>query len=109
MAKVGRLYINYASTILLERSKHDFIEYKNKLFPNNSYIQLRACDSVSSYHFTSPITESNIPKRDRILHCCYDRPRTNAPYLEPTEQLDCLFPASLHKIILHIFKNISKF
>ena len=33
----------------------------------------------------------------------------NAPYLESSEQLDCLFPASLKKIIFHIFQNISKF
>ena len=32
----------------------------------------------------------------------------NAPYLEPSEQLDNFFPASLHKIKFHIFKNVSK-
>ena len=33
----------------------------------------------------------------------------NAPYLESSEQLDCFFPASLHKIKFHIIKNIYKF
>ena len=32
----------------------------------------------------------------------------NAPFLEESEQLDRLFPASLHKIKFHIFQNISK-
>ena len=34
--------------------------------------------------------------------------RTNAPYLESSEQLDRFFPACLYKIKLHIFQNISK-
>ena len=33
----------------------------------------------------------------------------NAPYLESSEQLDRLFPASLHKIKVHIFQNIPKY
>ena len=37
-----------------------------------------------------------------------DFPIINAPYLEPPEQFDSFFPASLHKIKFHIFKNISK-
>ena len=32
----------------------------------------------------------------------------NAQLLELSEQLDCLFSASLHKIKLHIIQNISK-
>ena len=32
----------------------------------------------------------------------------NAPYLESSEQLDILFPASLHKIRFHMFQNKSK-
>ena len=32
----------------------------------------------------------------------------NDQYLESSEQLDRFFPASIHKIKLHIFKNISK-
>ena len=32
----------------------------------------------------------------------------NAPYLESSKQLDCLFPASLHKIKFRIFQNIYK-
>ena len=33
----------------------------------------------------------------------------NAPFLESSEQINRLFPASLHKIQFHIFKNTSKF
>ena len=32
----------------------------------------------------------------------------NAPFLESSEQLNGLFPASFHKIMFHIFQNISK-
>ena len=32
----------------------------------------------------------------------------NAPYFESSEQLDCFFPSSLHKIKFHIYQNISK-
>ena len=32
----------------------------------------------------------------------------NAPFLEPSEQLDCFFPTFLHKIKFHIFLKISK-
>ena len=32
----------------------------------------------------------------------------NALYLESLEQLDILFPASLHKIKFHMFQNISE-
>ena len=32
----------------------------------------------------------------------------NSPYLESSKQLDRFFPASLHKIKLHIFQNVSK-
>ena len=63
---------------------------------------------MSSYHVPSPITESNIPKWDCILNFCYDCPRMNAPYLESLEKLHRFFPASLHKIIFHIFQNIFK-
>ena len=41
------------------------------------------------------------------MNCYSDCPRTNAPYLEPPEQLHRLFPAYLHKIKSHIFKNTS--
>ena len=47
-------------------------------------------------------------KWECILNFYYDFPRTNVPYLESSEQLDRLFPASLHKIKFHIFQNISK-
>ena len=56
LAKLDRLYINSASTRLLQRSKNYFIEYKNQVFPNNSHIHLKACDYVSSYHCTSLVT-----------------------------------------------------
>ena len=82
LSKLDKIYINYASTILLHRYKIDWFEYKNRIFPNNSHIHLRACDDVSSYHCPSPITGSNIPKWECILNCCYDFTRMNAPDLE---------------------------
>ena len=48
LAKFDRLYINSVSTRISKKSKNDFIEYKNLMFPNNSHIHLRACDAVSS-------------------------------------------------------------
>ena len=107
-AKLDKLYNNSASTRLLQRSNNYFIEYSNKIFSNNSYIHLRACNSASSYNFPFPITGSNIPKWDCILNCCSDFPSMNASYLEPSEQMHGFFPASFHKIEFHIFKNISK-
>ena len=56
LAKLDKLYINYSSTRLLQRSKDYFIEYKNQVFPNNSQIRLRSCDDASSYHCTSLVT-----------------------------------------------------
>ena len=38
LAKLDKLYINYASPRLLQISKHDFIEYNNQIFPNSSHI-----------------------------------------------------------------------
>ena len=46
---------------------------------------------------------------DCIFNCCSDFPRRNAPYLEPSEQIKDIFPASLHKCKHHIFQNLSKF
>ena len=110
LAKLDKLYINSAPTKLLQISKNYFIEYQNKTFPNNSHIHLISCDAASSYHCPSPITGSKIPKWDRILNCCYDFPRMNAPYLESPEQLDCFFPDFLHKIkIPYISKYIKMF
>ena len=108
MAKLDKLYINSVSTRLLQISKNNFIEYKNKIFPNNLHRHFTAYYSASSYHCPSPITGSNIPKRDLILNFCSGYQRMNAPYLESSEQMDCLFPASLNKIRFHIFQNISK-
>ena len=62
LTKPDKLYINSTPTRLLQRSKHDLIEYKNKIFPNNPHIHLRACDAASSYHCPYPITVSNITK-----------------------------------------------
>ena len=56
LAKLDKLYINSASTRILQISNIDFIEYKNKIFPNNSHINLISCDDASSYDCNSPIT-----------------------------------------------------
>ena len=108
ISKLDKLYINSASTKLLQRSNNYFIQYKNYIFPNNSHIHLRVFYYVSSYHCRSPINGSNIPKWESILNCCSVCPRMNDPYSESSEQLDRLFPYSLHKIKFHIFQNISK-
>ena len=82
MVQTYKLYMNSASTRRLQISNIYFIEYKNKIFPNNSHIHLRASDDASSYYFTYPITASNILKGDYILNCFSDCPRINLPYLE---------------------------
>ena len=82
LAKIDKLYINYASTRLLEISKNDCIEYKKQIFPNDSHIHLRACDDASSYNPPSPNIGSNITKWDCILNCCSDCPMMNSPLLE---------------------------
>ena len=102
------LYINYASTRLLQRSKNSFIEYKKQIFPNDSYIHLKACDAASSYHRPSPIFGYNITKWDLFLNCCSDFPMMVAPFIESSEKDYRLFPDYLHKIKFHIFQNISK-
>ena len=109
MAKLDKFYINYDSTKVFQIFKFDFIKYNNQIFPNNSYINLRACDAVSSYNCQSKITASKIPKWYYILNFCYNFPRVNVLYLESSEQLYFLFPASLQKIKLYIFKKICKF
>ena len=81
LAKLDKLYINSASNRLLQISKNGFVEYNNQIFPNNSHMYLRACNSVSSYNCPSPITGSNIPKWDCIFNCCYGCPNMNDPYL----------------------------
>ena len=45
LAKLDKLYINYALTRLLERYNNDFIEYKKKIFPNDLHINLIECDA----------------------------------------------------------------
>ena len=82
LKKIDKLYINSASTRILQKSKIDFIEYKNQIFTNNSHINLIASDSISSYHFPYPITGSNIPKWDCILKCCSDFPGMDFTDLE---------------------------
>ena len=79
--KLDKFYMNSASTIILKRPKNYFISYKNKIFPNNSHIHLRACDAVSSYHCPYPITVSDIAIWECILNCCSDCPMANASYL----------------------------
>ena len=54
--KLDKLYNNYEETRILQISKIDFIYENNQLFPNNSDIHLKACDSTSSYYCTSPLT-----------------------------------------------------
>ena len=82
MSKLDKLYINYASTRLLQRSKIDFIEYNNQIFPNNSHIHLRVCDDASSYLCPSPNSVSDIQKWVCILNCFSDCNGINNPYLE---------------------------
>ena len=79
--KLDKLYINSASNQLLQIFKNYFIQYKNKIFPNNSHKHLIAFDAASSYHFPSPINGSNITKWDCIFNFCSDFPRMNATYL----------------------------
>ena len=57
--KLDKLFLNSASTRLLQTSKNYFIEYENKIFTNNSHIDLRACDAASSYYCPSLINGSN--------------------------------------------------
>ena len=77
-AKLDKLYINSELTRLLQRSKIKFIEYKNQKIPDNPHLHLIFWDAASSYHCTSPIIVSKIPKWGCI---CADRPRMNSPYL----------------------------
>ena len=56
LSKLDKLYISSASTRLKKNLKHDFIEYNNQIFPNNSHIYLRAYDPESSNHCPYPIT-----------------------------------------------------
>ena len=100
--KLYKLYINAKSTRILQISHKDYIEYRNQIFRNNSHIHLISCDAVSSYHFPSPISGSKFLKWDCILNCCAYCPGMNAPYLESSKQLYCLFLGSLHEIKLYI-------
>ena len=55
LEKLDKLYINAASTRILQKYKIDYIVYKNQIFPKYSQIHLRACDDSSSYHCPYPI------------------------------------------------------
>ena len=46
LSKLDKLYINSASTRLLQRSNNGLIEYNNNIFLNNSHINLRACSAT---------------------------------------------------------------
>ena len=48
LAKLEKSYINSETTRILEIYKNYFIKYKKQIFPNDSYIHLRACDDASS-------------------------------------------------------------
>ena len=56
LEKLDKLYINAASTSILQISKKYYIKYKNKIFSKHLHIHLRACDSALSYHFPSLIS-----------------------------------------------------
>ena len=105
LAKLDKLYINSASTRLLQRSKNDSIEYKIKMFPNNQHTNWRACDAEPLYHCPYPSNGPKLTKWDCILNCCSDFPGTNTTDLESSEQLDRFFLASFHKKF-HIFKKV---
>ena len=61
MEKLGKLYVNSASTKILQRSKIDFIENNNQMFPNNPHIHLLTNDAESTYYCPLLIIVSNIP------------------------------------------------
>ena len=82
LVKLDKLYINSASTRLLQISKHYFVEYNNQIFPNNSHIHLRSFDTASSYNCPSKITGTKITKWDCIWNCCADCTSNNTPDLE---------------------------
>ena len=103
LAILDKLYINSTSTRLLQRPNNGFIQYKNQKIPNNSHINLRACDAASSYNFPSLITRSNIPKMGMYFELFFWFSKDEWSILESSEELHRLFPASLHKIRFHIF------
>ena len=81
LAKLRKLYINSASTRLLQISKSALIEYNNQKFPNNSHIHLIPLDDASSYNCPSPITGSNFTKCYCISNSCSVCLMMNEPYL----------------------------
>ena len=82
LEKLDNLYINAASTRLLQRSKKYYIAHKNQIFPKKSQIHIRALNAAPSYYFPAPIIGSKIPKWDCKLNCCAKCTGINAPYLE---------------------------
>ena len=71
-------------------------------------MHLRAYNSAPSYNFTYPIMGLKTPKWDHIFIFCSYCTSMNDPYFESSEQLDCLFTYSTHKIKFHIFQKILK-
>ena len=61
-SKLDKLFINSASTRLLQISKISLIEYNNQIFPNTSHLHLKACDTASSCSCLYLIMGSNIKK-----------------------------------------------
>ena len=68
LAKLDKLYINPALTILSQIFIINFIEYTKQIFSNISHIQLRSCNDASSYHFPSLNMGPKIPKWYCILN-----------------------------------------
>ena len=64
LAKLDNLIINSASNKLLQGSKKYFIEYINQIFPNNSHINLRACDASSPYYCPLQLLDQTFQKWD---------------------------------------------
>ena len=106
LAKLDELYINSASTRLLQISKNSFIEYKKQIFPNDSYIHLKACDAASSYHRPSPIFGYNITCRcktciiAKLLQSYLNKWR-----ISQVEKLDKLYINSASTQLLQISNN----
>ena len=78
-------------------SKEYYDEYKNKIFPNNSHIYIRAYDAASSYYCHYPMTGSKTEIWDCILNCCCEYPGMKAPYLDSSKHL--------YRFLAHVIKQ----
>ena len=67
LESIERLYLNAESTRLIQRSKKEYYEFKNEIPPKQLYINIRDCDTVSSYNCLSSMKESNISNRNLYL------------------------------------------